>query len=119
MTHRATSYRRTRSVCAPGPSRKSSTTSNDNPFNAEELAALVAQRRQKYPFGDIPLIVLTRGLSDTHTPEEEHKKKQAALASLSSAGKQVVATRSGHHIPLDEPDIVVTAIREVMTAAAR
>lgn len=92
---------------------------NDNPFNAEELAALLDQRRQKYPFGDMPLSVLTRGLSDANTPDEEHKKRQAALASLSSTGKQVIATRSGHHIPLDQPDVVVTAIRDVLTAAAR
>src|SRR5215472_2975586 len=76
---------------------------NDNPFDAEELATLLAQRRQKYPFGDMPLIVLRGGLSDAKVPEEEHKKKQAALASLSSTGEQVIATRSGHHIPLDQP----------------
>jgi hypothetical protein len=34
-------------------------------------------------------------------------------------GKQVVARRSGHHIPLDEPDLVVAAIRDVLAAARR
>jgi pimeloyl-ACP methyl ester carboxylesterase len=91
---------------------------NDNPFDGEELAALLAQR-QKSPFGDMPLIVLTRGLSDARKPEEEHGKKQASLTSLSTSGKQVIAARSGHHIPLDEPDVVVAAIREVLTATAR
>jgi len=91
---------------------------NDNPFDAEELAALLVQRQQKDSFGDMPLIVVTRGVSDTQSAEEEHTKRQAALANLSSAGKQVIATRSGHHIPLDEPDVVVTAIREVLSPAA-
>jgi hypothetical protein len=39
---------------------------------------------------------------------------QAALVTLSRIGKQVVAKRSGHHIPLDEPDLVVAAIRDVL-----
>jgi pimeloyl-ACP methyl ester carboxylesterase len=90
---------------------------NDNPFDAEELAVLLAQR--KHGFGDMPLIVLTRGLSDEKGAEEEHKKKQAALMSLSSTGKQVIATRSGHHIALDEPDLVVGAVRDVLAAARK
>jgi hypothetical protein len=38
------------------------------------------------------------------------------LVALSRTGKQVVAKRSGHHIPLDEPDLVVAAIRDVIAA---
>jgi pimeloyl-ACP methyl ester carboxylesterase len=92
---------------------------NDNPFDAEELAGLAAQRRQQHFFGDMPLIVLTRGLSDAGAPDDEAGKKQAVLASLSTKGKQVIATRSGHHIPLDEPELVVNAIGEILTAPTR
>jgi hypothetical protein len=42
-----------------------------------------------------------------------------SLVALSRVGKQVVAKRSGHHIPLDEPDLVVVAIRDVIAAARR
>ena len=38
---------------------------------------------------------------------------------LSRIGKQVVATRSGYHIQLDELDLVVATIREVLQASGR
>jgi pimeloyl-ACP methyl ester carboxylesterase len=99
--------------------------SNDNPVEAEELGVLRAQRTRTPPvLSDLPLIVLSRGLPEDPSPagrtnEEEHNRDQAALVALSRAGKQVVAKRSGHHIPLDEPDLVVAAIREVLAAARR
>ena len=41
------------------------------------------------------------------------------LVTLSTACKQIIAKRSGHHIPIDEPDVVVTAVRDVMAAIRR
>jgi hypothetical protein len=41
---------------------------------------------------------------------------QEALVALSRIGKQVIGKRSGHHMPLDEPDLVVAAIRDVLAA---
>ena len=99
--------------------------SNDNPFEAEELGMLRALRtRAAHVLGDLPLIVLSRGLPEDSTPagqkgEEEHNRDQAELVALSRIGKQVVAKRSGHHIPLDEPELVVAAIRDVIAAARR
>jgi pimeloyl-ACP methyl ester carboxylesterase len=99
--------------------------SNDNPFEAEELALLRAERtRTEHGLGDLPLIVLSRGLPEDSSPagqtgEEEHNRDQAALVALSRIGKQVVAKRSGHHIPLDEPDLVVAGIRDVIAATRR
>jgi hypothetical protein len=51
--------------------------------------------------------------------QDEHSRDQAALVVLSRIGKQVIAQRSGHQIPLDEPDLVITAIRDVIVAARR
>jgi pimeloyl-ACP methyl ester carboxylesterase len=99
--------------------------SNDNSFEAEELGILRAERtRTEHVLGDMPLIVLSRGLSEDSSPagrtrEEEHSRDQASLIALSRAGKQVIAKRSGHHIPLDEPDLVVAAIRDAIAAARR
>ena len=99
--------------------------SNDNPFEAEELGMLRVQRtRTTHVLGDLPLIVLSRGLPQDSGPagqkgEEEHNRDQAGLVALSRLGKQVVAERSGHHIPLDEPDLVVAAIRDLIAAARR
>jgi pimeloyl-ACP methyl ester carboxylesterase len=99
--------------------------SNDNPFEADELAAMLAERRKKQNvLGDLPLIVISRGLLDEEGPqaaqrEADHRKDQAALATLSSAGKQIVARKSGHHVPLDEPGVVVSAIREIVQTVRR
>lgn len=94
---------------------------NDNPFEGEELAAMLARQKEKpHPFGDMPLVVLSRGLSDADKDvEDEHTRNQAALVKLSSAGKQVIAQNSGHEILLSEPALVVAAIRDVLAAAKK
>jgi pimeloyl-ACP methyl ester carboxylesterase len=95
---------------------------NDNPFAGEELAALLAERTtKKHALDDMPLVVLSRGgtereAAEVPAGEEKRKRNQASLVALSRIGKQVIALRSGHHIPLDEPDVVVTAIRDVLAA---
>jgi hypothetical protein len=91
-----------------------------NPFESEELAGLRAQRaKNERPLGEMPLVVLTRGISDETGPdakslEDDHQKEQAALAVLSRSGKQVIATHSGHHIRLDEPNLVIKSIGDVL-----
>ena len=98
---------------------------NDNPFAGEEMAALLAERTtKKHALGDMPLVVLTRAGTEreaAENPAGEHRRKrnQESLVTLSRVGKQVVALRSGHHIPVDEPDLVVTAIRDVLAAAGK
>lgn len=96
-----------------------------NPFEMEELAALRAeQAKSEYPFGDKPLIVLTRGIPEEHGPEgkaleEERRRSHAAVAKRSRQGKLIVAARSGHHIQMDEPALVIQSIRDVVDAAAK
>ena len=41
---------------------------------------------------------------------------QSELAGLSSDAKQIIAEQSGHHIQLDQPDLVIDAIREIVEA---
>jgi len=96
-----------------------------NPFEAEELALLRAERLgSASPLGDMPLVVLTRGIADETGPnaramEDEHRRDHTAIAALSRRGKLVVAAKSGHHVQLDEPELVVTSIRDVVTAARK
>jgi hypothetical protein len=88
-----------------------------NLFEHEELAALRAERmKSKYPLGDKPLIVLTRGIPDEDSKdiEEEHRRDHTAIATLSRNGNLVIASRSGRHVQLDEPELVADAIREVL-----
>lgn len=95
-----------------------------NPVEIEELAALRAeQAKSEYPFGNKPLIVLTRGIPEEHGPngaalEAARQRNHAAIAKRSRQGKLIVAKRSGHHIQMDEPELVIQSIREVVDAVA-
>ena len=84
---------------------------NNNDYFIEE-AALMFREREKHPFmfGEIPLVVLTRGIPYA----QEHIIQQQNLLTLSYNSKQIVAEKSGHHIQLEDPDLVVKAIREVI-----
>jgi pimeloyl-ACP methyl ester carboxylesterase len=67
------------------------------------------------PVGDLPLIVLTRGVSDGSQEETDAwNQLQRELTQLSTNGKQVIASESGHHIYADQPDLVVESIEELV-----
>lgn len=73
--------------------------------------------------GNIPLIVLYHGVTDSVTPGmtlDEDKQwwlgLQTELAALSPQGKLVLAEQSGHYIQLDQPGLVIDAVRQVLTA---
>jgi hypothetical protein len=92
-----------------------------NPFEHEELADLRVRAQGEAPLGALPLIVITRGLPDESGPdaqrlETEHRRDQAVMATWSRQGKQIIAARSGHHVQLDEPALIVTTIREVVAS---
>jgi hypothetical protein len=57
-------------------------------------------------FGDIPLIVLSRGLDQ----DSDWQAGQAELLQLSTNSQQLVAEKSGHNIELDQPEAAVGAI---------
>lgn len=73
---------------------------------------------------DIPIIVLRHGAEQpmmaspevVQALEETFAKLQEEMAALSSNGRVIVADRSGHAIHLDQPELVIEAIREVVTA---
>jgi pimeloyl-ACP methyl ester carboxylesterase len=44
---------------------------------------------------------------------------QRELASRSSQGRLVVAQKSGHYVQAEEPELVISAIREVVAAVRR
>ena len=95
-------------------------------FLPEELDSLYSEReKSKHPLDAMPLIVLTStvskyGSADEQTRarlSEDHKRSQADLLTLSSNSKQIVTEKSGHHIQLDEPGLVVDAIHQVVEAS--
>lgn len=66
------------------------------------------------PFAAIPLLALTAA-----HPSPERLRKREALVSASGEGRHVVAARSGHWIPLEEPDLVVAAVLEIVERIRR
>jgi pimeloyl-ACP methyl ester carboxylesterase len=96
--------------------------SNDNPFEGEELLLLLkAYRQADQPLRDKPLIVVSRGLPDGSGPdqqgiEEEHRRNQLALVGLSRTGRQIIAQKSRHEVLMYEPEIVMDAVREVLSS---
>jgi pimeloyl-ACP methyl ester carboxylesterase len=74
-------------------------------------------------FGNMPLIVITRGranrtasLSDTENQQSEDvwQALQSELVALSSQGQQIIAEQSGHMIQFDQPELVIDAIRTIL-----
>lgn len=107
--------------------------------SVREVDALAISYRQSTlpdSLGDLPLIVLTADTSEADMlaqipaylqsvigPEvirnvfKANQEMQQELASLSSCGRQIMVSSSGHMIQLDQPGVVIDAIREVMEQA--
>jgi pimeloyl-ACP methyl ester carboxylesterase len=65
-------------------------------------------------FGDIPVTVISAGARDPRW-----RAADAALARGSRDGRHIVSPRSGHWIHLDDPDLVIKAIRDVIEVTQR
>jgi pimeloyl-ACP methyl ester carboxylesterase len=72
--------------------------------------------RDTTSFPPVPVVVITRGAWGAGDVGmlDTWQKLQADQAALSPCGRQVVAERSGHLVPLDRPDLVIDAIREIV-----
>lgn len=90
---------------------------------AQESAAVsvsmkqIEQVRKIKQFPDIPLIVLSSGKPDFDITQEVLEKLQALhadLANESLQGVHIIAHESGHAIHLDQPELVIDAIRQVV-----
>ena len=98
----------------------------------KELTAMwgnlaAARTMQLDSLDDMPLVVLSRGLTQMSTGpgvsaedvegfKVVNDEMQAELAALSTRGKQIIAEDCGHHIQVDQPQLVIDAIREVVEA---
>lgn len=84
------------------------------------LGMSVLEIEQAPPFGDLPLVVISRGKREWPAGEEGDAKErdwqaeQQQLGKLSRLGSTIVAAHSGHHIQIDEPDVVAGAIRSML-----
>jgi len=79
----------------------------------EETVLIHSDRsKSKYELGNMPLIVVT----PAKNASDDYKKLQADLVGLSRSGRQIIAQQSGHHIQLDEPEVVTDAIKQIVNA---
>jgi pimeloyl-ACP methyl ester carboxylesterase len=79
----------------------------DEIIHIRESASQVRTSRRKFP---IPVVVVTgaRGADATWRQlQRDHVK-------LSERGCQIIAEHSGHLVPIDQPEVVVDAIRAVI-----
>lgn len=98
---------------------------------AEETAGLArsfAAARAAGPgtLGPFPVVVLSRGVAEplpgrapaeVEADEQIWRELQRDLAARAPAGSHIVAERSGHYIQLQQPELVVAAIRQIVSAA--
>jgi pimeloyl-ACP methyl ester carboxylesterase len=89
-------------------------------YFAEEMAAFYsAWAANPHPLGDIPLVVvmgMQRGAPPPGLSEADLRSDSLRidLSKLSSRGRLVTDSLSGHHVQLDNPAVVVKVVREVM-----
>jgi len=85
-------------------------------WSPEELQRMHAERvPDRATLGLLPLVVISRALE---TPADSLAKERAALqrdlVALSRRSSHVVARHAGHNVHLEEPDLVVEAVRGVV-----
>jgi pimeloyl-ACP methyl ester carboxylesterase len=98
---------------------------------ADETSSLeesfAENRAHPMSLGDKPLMVLTAGSVQTEgtglSPEQAdqldklHSESQAALTRRSENARQIIAEDSGHYIQVEQPALVIDAMRKVVDAA--
>lgn len=90
----------------------------------EGFRASAAQLQVATPLPSVPLVVISRGLQKWPDDERGNLKEalwqelQTDLARRGTPGVQLIARRSGHHVHLDQPELVIRAVRAVAAATA-
>ena len=75
------------------------------------------QLREVTSLDDLPLIVLSQGSKAPEVSDERFQrwaKLQADLTRISLDSKRIVAEKSGHLIPLDQPELVVDVVKQLV-----
>lgn len=76
----------------------------------DESISQVRTARSQHSLGHLPLVVITHGKG----LDASWKTLQNDLANLSSNSTHLIASESGHAIMLDQPDLVIAAIRQIV-----
>lgn len=93
-----------------------------NTYEAE-IFQMMYENYEDYSLGELPLIVITGGAKELKEGDENWSSEklmkhsislQKNLLTLSSNSEQIIAKNSGHHIHIDEPEVVVVAIKKLI-----
>jgi pimeloyl-ACP methyl ester carboxylesterase len=94
-----------------------------------DIDQILAKVRATHWHSDIPLYVLARGRVSPPPSDwsaeawakytQAQREMQADHARRSRNGKLIIAEKSGHDIPNDQPELVVDAIRQVVSLARK
>jgi pimeloyl-ACP methyl ester carboxylesterase len=92
-------------------------------YERVNLLASAEQLRTAGPLKSMPLIVISAGQNEwagLGTPKERVRTElQSSLACLIPGATQTIARKSGHFVQQHEPELVVNAIRTVVSAALK
>ena len=69
---------------------------------------------------NLPLLVLVQGAKAPEMSDERFQRWQELqldLTKLSSNSQYIIAENSGHLIPLEQPDLIVSAVRQLVDRA--
>lgn len=95
-------------------------------WSPEDVADLYTHKNDSaYMLGNMPLVVLTRGKGgfdgrqDSLLLEKERLQAQEELTKLSTNSKHIIDINSGHNIHVEDPAVVIEAIKSVVIAAAQ
>lgn len=98
---------------------------SDNPEAMDPFASL-EELQAAGSLPDVPLVVVTAARSegwppgwDAETFDALRAAQQADLATFTSQGSQVVAEDSAHHVPSQQPEVIIEAVRSVLAELAR
>ena len=92
----------------------------------ESFRSALADSKEPRSLGDLPLLVLSQGkppeamedlglsLDDARARRAEWDALQIELAALSSRGERRVALESGHVIQMEQPSMVIEAVRDMV-----
>jgi pimeloyl-ACP methyl ester carboxylesterase len=88
--------------------------------NISEISSYLESNAQLHAeagsLGDMPVVVLMRGGPITNSAYwSARQASQRTMAGLSTRGQLIVAEYSGHTIQLEQPELVVGAVRQVLS----
>ncbi len=86
----------------------------DPDYVGEEAVRIDEENHKALPLGDSPLLVLIRDTTVERSHDPLHVQHQQSIAALSRRGEYRIVRGAGHHIQIDQPDVVIDAVRKVV-----